>query len=303
MKRILGFLLALLLLSPALPARAADNARCVIGADLTEAEIESVYTSFGLSRGETDELLLTNGEERELLSGLVEDSVIGTKSISCVYLELLPEGSGYEIESHNIDWCSKEMYRNALVTAGLADVKLIVAAPFAVSGTAALAGIYKAYEDMTGEKLDDDAKAVGTKELVITGKLADEIGKIDAAGIVNELKLILDETKKMSDDELKAQIQSIAGDYNITLNETQLGQLVTLCRQLEKLDDAALVDKVRSIQDGVKKLQELQEKAQEGKEKLNEVKEKTSGLWEKAQPLVQPILDFIRGFFEKEQQS
>ena len=138
---------------------------------------------------------------------------------------------------------------------------------------------------------------------MITGKLADEIGKIDAAGIVNELKLILDETRQMSDEELKARIQSIAGGYNITLNETQLSQLVSLCRQMEKLDDFALADKVRSVQEGIKKLQELQEKAQEGKEKLDEAKDKAVGFWAKAQPYVQPILDFIRGFFEKEQQS
>lgn len=298
MKRILSIFLSLLLLSPLCTALAADNARCVIGADLSEAEIAAVYESFGFARGSIEELTLSNGEERELLSGLVDESVIGTKSISCVYIEQLGEGSGYEITSHNIDWCSEEMYKNALVTAGLEDVKIIVAAPFTVSGTAALAGIYKAYEDMTGEKLDDTAKEVGTQELVITGELADEIGKIDAAGIVNELKLILDETRKMSDEELKAQIQTIAGGYNITLNDTQLSQLVTLCRQLEKLDDVALVDKVRSVQDGIRKLQELQEKAQEGKEKLNAAKDKATGFWEKAQPYVQPILDFIKGFFE-----
>lgn len=297
MRRFLCFFLTFLLLSPLYTAHAADKARCVIGADLSEAEIEAVYESFGLVRGSTAELRLTNSEERELLAGVVEKSVIGTKSISCVYIELMDEGAGYQIESHNVNWCSNELYQNALATAGLSDVKVIVAAPFAVSGTAALAGIYKAYEDMTGEKLDQVAKEVSTQELVITGELADEIGKIDAAGIVNELKLILDETRKMSDEELKAQIQTIAGGYNITLNDTQLSQLVTLCRQLEKLDDAALVEKVRSVQEGVKKLRELQDKAQEGKEKLGEAKEKAAGLWEKAQPLVQPILDFIKGFF------
>jgi len=303
MKRFLCLFLSMLLLAPFATALAANDARCVIGADLSEAEIAAVYESFGFARGDVAELTLTNSEERELLANLVEDSVIGSKSISCVCMELLDEGRGYEIVCHNINWCSEEMYKNALVTAGLNDVKVIVAAPFAVSGTAALAGIYKAYEDMTGKKLDDTAKEVSTRELVITGKLADEIGKIDAAGIVNELKLILDETKKMSDEELITRIQSIADGYNITLNDTQLSQLVLLCRQLEKLDDAALVDKVRSVQDGIKKLQELQEKAQEGKEKLDEAKDKAVGFWEKAQPYVQPILDFIKGFFEKEQQS
>ena len=303
MKRILSLLLSLLLLVPFCTALAADNARCVIGADLSEAEVAAVYENFGFARGSIAELTLNNSEERELLSGLVDESVIGSKSISCVYIELLGEGSGYEIESHNVNWCSDEMYINALVTAGLADVKVIVAAPFTVSGTAALAGIYKAYEDMTGEKLDDTAKEVSTQELVITGELADEIGKIDAAGIVNEIKLILDETRMMSDEELKAEIQSIAAGYNITLNETQLSQLVLLCRQLEKLDDAGLIQKVKDVQRGIEKLGELQDKAQEGREKLDDVMEKADGLWAKVQPYVQSVIDLLKGFFEKEQQS
>ena len=170
MRRFLCFFLTLLLLSSLYTAHAADMARCVIGADLSEAEIEAVYESFGLARGSTAELTLTNSEERELLAGVVEESVIGTKSISCVYIELMDEGAGYQIESHNVNWCSNELYQNALATAGLSDVKVIVAAPFAVSGTAALAGIYKAYEDMTGEKLDQVAKEVSTQELVITGE-------------------------------------------------------------------------------------------------------------------------------------
>ncbi len=43
------------------------------------------------------------------------------------------------------------MYISALATAGITDARIIVASPFEVSGTAALTGVYKAYEDMTGK--------------------------------------------------------------------------------------------------------------------------------------------------------
>ena len=63
------------------------------------------------------------------------------------------------------------MYKNALATAGIADAKIIVAGPFPISGTAALVGTLKAYEEMTGKKLDDKVTDAAMDELVTTGEL------------------------------------------------------------------------------------------------------------------------------------
>ena len=149
---------------------------------------------------------------------------------------------------------------SALATAGITDAKVIVAAPFEVSGTAALTGIYKAYEVITGEPLDETAKEVSSQELAVTADLAQEIGDADSVEIVNELKLILDETVKMSDDELRSQITDIADNYDVTLTDAQMNQLMSLVRSLEKLDTSALMEKVRAVQDTLKKFLSMSEK-------------------------------------------
>lgn len=229
----------------------AGDARAVIGANLTDEQISSVYSAFGLTRGSVTELSVTNDEERQYLDGLVDSSLIGTRSISCVYIEILSEGSGLQISTSNISWCTQEMYVNALVTAGIDDAKVIVAAPFAVSGTAALTGIYKAYEDITGTEISEEAKLASTQELVITAELADEIGSYDAVTIVNELKLILDETVNMTDAELREEIISIADEYNVVLSDSEINQLISLCRSLEGLSDSELKAKVESVQNAL----------------------------------------------------
>ncbi len=299
MKKVISILLSVLLLAGCCTALAASSgeSRVVIGADLTDEQITSVYKTFGIERGSVTELKLTNAEERACLSGAVDESVIGTASISCVYIQLLNAGAGYDVSISNINWCTEEMYRNALITAGLSDVKVMVTAPFAVSGTAALAGIYKAYEDITGKNLDAVAKDVGTQELVITGDLANEIGSYDATEIVNELKLILDETRNMTDDEVKAQIREIATEYSVSLSDSQVDQLLTLCRQLEKLDDSSLLDKVKSLQDTVKKLGELQSKAEETKEKLSGVQETLANVADTIRSYTQPVINFFKNLF------
>ncbi len=261
MKKLISALLAVCLLAGAVPALAVDagEARAVIGANLTDEQIADVYKNFGISRGDVTELRVTNADERKYLSGYVDESVIGTNSISCVYIEVLDEGEGLDVTTSNINWCTSQMYVSALATAGITDAKIIVAAPFEVSGTAALTGVYMAYEDITGEELDETAKLVSTQELTLTAELADKIGSYDSVEIVNELKLLLGETRNMTDEQLRAEIVSIASDLGVTLTDTQINQLISLCRSLEKLNPDELKAKVESVQNTIAKLGQAKE--------------------------------------------
>ena len=262
MKKLITILLIIVMAVGMIVPAYAENiqSRAVIGADLTDDQIAAVYNAFGIKRGDAIELRVTNGEERQWLQGYVDESLIGTRSISCVYVELLPEGSGMDVTTSNITWCTGEMYISALATAGITDARIIVASPFEVSGTAALTGVYKAYEDMTGKKLDDLAKLVSTQELTITGELANEIGGMDSTSIVNDLKLMLDETQKMTDDEIRTEIIDIAGRYNVSLTNTQIQQLIDLCRSLEGLDADSLKARVEEVQGTLQKVSDAKTK-------------------------------------------
>lgn len=285
MKKILSILLACCLLAGAVPALAVDagEARAVIGANLTEEQISAVYSNFGVKRGDVTELRVTNADEQKYLEGYVEDSVIGTNSISCVYIEVLEEGEGLDVTTSNINWCTSQMYVSALATAGITDAKIIVAAPFEVSGTAALTGVYMAYEDITGETLDETAKLVSTQELTLTAELAEKIGSYDSVEIVNELKLLLGETKNMTDEQLRREIESIASDLGVSLTDTQISQLISLCRSLEKLNPEQLKEKVESVQNTIAK--------------LGQAKETVSNFFEGVKNVWNSIVDFFKGLF------
>ena len=285
MKRILSVLLAVIaafaLCVPALAVNEGE-ARVVVGADLSEDQILSVYGQFGIVRGSVTELKVTNAEERDYLEGLVSESIIGTRSISCIYIKVLGANAGLSVSTNNISWCTEDMYKSALMTAGIYDAEVKVGAPFSVSGTAALTGIYKAYEDITGVKLDEDAKLVAADELVITAELADalesagidtssldedaiadEIANADAVAIVNELKLILDETKNMTDEQLRAQIVEIAAEYGYTLSDENIARLISLCRSMEGLSISELTDKVEQFKSGVAQFRETMDTVHE----------------------------------------
>ena len=288
MKKFITILLIIVMAVGMIVPAYAENiqSRAVIGADLTDDQIAAVYNAFGIRRGDAIELRVTNGEERQWLQGYVDESLIGTRSISCVYVELLPEGSGMDVTTSNITWCTGEMYISALATAGITDARIIVAAPFEVSGTAALTGVYKAYEDMTGKKLDDLAKLVSTQELTITGELANEIGSMDSTSIVNDLKLMLDETQKMTDDEIRAEIIDIAGRYNVSLTNTQIQQLIDLCRSLEGLDADSLKARVEEVQGTLQKVSDAKTKVVGFVETVKKVVTSVSSFFDKIKDII-----------------
>lgn len=253
MRKIAFFVVSLIFafssgLSSALAEEIAEGkARVVMGADLDEEQRAQIYRDFSLAEGDIRELTITNQEERAYLEGIAPEDKIGNLALSCVYIRTLEENSGLTITLHNINWCSENMYRNVLVTAGITDASVMISAPYPVSGTAALTGIYKAYEDVTGEKLDESAKKAAANELFITGALAETIGSTDATLLVNELKGILDQTQNMTDDEVHKEIHSLAKSLGIQVTDSQIEQLVGLCRELEGLDTQQLQEHLESI--------------------------------------------------------
>ena len=80
------------------------------------------------------------------------------------------------------------MVATTLSTAGLTGANCVIAAVFPVSGTGALTGVMKAFENATGKNLDEDKKELASEELITTGDLGDDIGQDKATGIINDVR-------------------------------------------------------------------------------------------------------------------
>lgn len=236
MKKILTMALAVIMLvgCTAATGLAADKgSRITIGADNSQAAIDTVYGFFRVDEGDVEELEVTNAEEKKYLAGLVPESKIGDVALSCAYVETRDSG-GIDLESYNINYVTDDMYRSALQTAGVKNAKVIVAAAKPVSGTGALAGIYKAYEDLTGRNLDEGAKSVAVEELVLTGDLQEALGNV-STDIIADIKAKLKETKNMSNDEIRKLINDTATEYNATLTDDQVEQILGLINKMNEL--------------------------------------------------------------------
>lgn len=289
-KKLIAWALCLLMLLSMLPCfvlaedeKTEGDRRLTLGADLSEAQRAQIYADFGLIPGEVRELTVTNAEERAYLEGLVSEKKIGSKALSCSFITILPEGQGLTVELHNINYCTEAMYKNALTTAGITDALVRISAPFPVSGTGALTGIYKAYEDMTGVSLNDLAKQLGAEELVLTGELSEYMGSEEAAGLMGELKKILDNTASMSDEEVLEEIKKIAAAYNVNLSDAMYKQILSLCRKLEGLNEEELQ----------KQLTELSKTA----EKAGKAAQTVQRVYESVKTFFEQVGDFFTNLF------
>ncbi|MBO5488520.1 MAG: DUF1002 domain-containing protein [Eubacterium sp.] len=258
------------------------------GADLSSAEKNKVMQLLDVTQEELPDyqvIEVTNAEEHENLESYLDKSVIGTRALSSVKIEEADAGSGISVETHNISFCTEEMYTNALVTAGFSDAKVTVAGPFNLSGTAALVGAMKAYESMTGEAISHESADAASNELVLTGELAETMGAEKTAQFVALVKDKVVDEDLDSDEEILDAIDEAAKELDINLTEDQRQQLKSLMVKIGSLDidSSKLKDQAKGIYNQLKNMDiDL---------------ESTKGILSKIGDFFGKIVDFFRGLF------
>lgn len=209
-----------------------------LGANLTTAQKDDMLKYFNAKEGSYQLLTINNKEEREALKGIATEAEIGNKTISCSYVQPTEKGSGINVKTVNLTWVTAAMITNTLVTAGVNDANVIAAAPFQVSGTGALTGILKGFEDSTGEKLNNKKKELANKELIVTGNLADNsnVGKEKAAAVVNDVKTEVIKDKAKDQQAVNNIINNVTNNYNVNLTPENKKELQDLMVNIGKQD-------------------------------------------------------------------
>ena len=241
--------------------KASDKPYLALGADLNDSQRATILSIMGIDAANLsnyDVVYVTNAEEHQYLDSYISSSQIGTRSLSSVVIVQRDKGSGLNISTTNINYCTVGMYKNALVTAGIEDADIIVAGPKNISGTAALVGVFKAYQEMTGKELPQENVDTALNELVLTGQLESSTGADSESveGLVAYLKQQIAENGLTDDDSIRKAIDEAADKFDVTLTEDQKAQLLELLKKIGDLDlDVdSLVNQAKSIYDKIENL-------------------------------------------------
>lgn len=240
MRKWFGMLLmSMLLMAGCMQVSAAETGVLALGANLSDSQKAEVYAQMGITAEQAasyQTIYITNDMEHQYLDESLGSSVVGSHSLSSVLLIPQESGAGLTVETHNINYCTIAMYRNALLTAGVQDAKVIVAAPMPISGTAALIGAVKAYETYSGTTVSDEAINAATDELVLTGELSDELDSEQISDLIAYLKQQIAEKGLDDPGKLTELVNEASDKMDLKLTDEQVSRIVDLLLKLDNLD-------------------------------------------------------------------
>ncbi|MFR2889754.1 DUF1002 domain-containing protein [Clostridium butyricum] len=257
-KKFISSIVCLSLILGNITCAFADSSKVVtIGADLSDAQKQTVLDYFGVKKDEAVILEVNNLEERKYLQGIASEAQLGTKTFSCAYVEPAKKGNGINVKTANLTYVTSSMIASTLATCGVEDANVIAMTPLSggVSGTGALTGVMKAFEDATGKELSEDKKELASKELITTSDLGDEIGQDEAAGLINDIKADVIKNGTKDTNQIAETINNVTNNYNITLTPSQEKQISDLMTKISEqdYDYNSLKNTFKNVSDAVDK--------------------------------------------------
>ncbi|MGN0038147.1 MAG: DUF1002 domain-containing protein [Coriobacteriales bacterium] len=237
--RIAACALAAALAVGLFPAAAlADSQEIVtLGADLSAEQKAQVLEFFGLSEDElaSRELItVTNADEHRYCDASIPSSVTGSRTLSCSYIQPTTSG-GIHVQTANLTYVTATSLYNALQTAGVQNCNLVVTAPFEVSGTGALTGVFMAYES-EGVTLDAAKQELAVEEMYTTAGLQEQYGD-EIANAISEVKdQLVSSAKDMTKDQIAQLVRDTAARYGITLTDEDVANLAAFLLKMQSMD-------------------------------------------------------------------
>lgn len=214
----------------------ADASKVVtLGADLTDAQKQTMMKYFNVSSDQVQVMTITNEDEHKHLDNIAPQSQIGSRTLSCAYVKPTQSG-GIKVRTANLNWVTGNMIATTLSTSGVKNCEVVAACPMEVSGTGALTGIQMAYEKASGEKLDETKTKLANQEIVTTGELADKVGKNEATTVVNQSKMDVIQNGVQNADEIQNIVINVAEQNNISVSQDDIDRIVSLLGQIAQQD-------------------------------------------------------------------
>ena len=271
LKKLISCILALLLLTTAAFAVPGDSC-VVLGEELTLGETDGIFTALGVERGTAMELALSRSDAETYFSDVPEKAA----SVG-VFVRIRSGGEGLSLSLSNITGAETAIAA-ALTAAGVTDAEIVAAAPEETGALAILPAVFKAYETLTCQPLDPEAKETAAAALREADALSGELDTSKLEELLGAMTDFFDELAALSDDELRERIRSIAAEHGMTLNDAQTQQLADLFRKIQSIGGSNFAERVQDLPETVEKIRESGESALS-----------TAGT----------VWDSIRGFFQR----
>lgn len=256
----------------------------VYGANLSDAEKADVKNALKVDEEAEVEEVTVGGSD---LVKYIPGGDGNARMYSSAKIKRQEEGSGLVVKivtESNITQVTADMYATAMLTAGVEDAIIEVAAPKKVSGHSALTGIYKAYE-VSGETLDTERTDVANDELSLATKFSQEAG-IDqekVSQLLTDIKKEIADKNPATKEDIEKIVTEQLDKLEINLSETDRQLLIDL------------MDRIKDLNIDFGKLSDqLSDFSQKIKDKIGEI---DPSFWEKVKTFFADLLNSLKSLF------
>lgn len=197
-----------------------------LGANLSSAEQKKMINYFKADPSKCKVIYVTNAEERAYMSPSAQPYV-GDRALSCAYVKPTQKG-GIRVHIANLTWVTASMIANTLTTCGITNCDVVAASPIQCAGTGALTGIMKAYETTTGKQLQPRRKKLACREMDVTARVGNRVGKKRAQRVVTRSKLVCMKKKAKKTKDVKVIVSNTEKEFNVALSASEKKELINL---------------------------------------------------------------------------
>lgn len=234
MKRMLGILgsVIFLVLAPMLASAQEQQKVVTLGADLTPEQRTELIQRLGVNEANDKIVTVSVDEMRAAMQNIIPVPE-GYTSVSSTALRCTDPGSGLRVTTSNITRVSAAMYAAALITAGIGDAEMMVAAPqnAEAEGMTALTGLFKGLEGgVCGRgEVDPKRRELAYRQLALAADIADSTGgdTTKSSDLLMRAQQSLVEQKNNA-DQAGPIADKVQSDIGVTLPQPQKDALVQL---------------------------------------------------------------------------
>jgi uncharacterized protein YpuA (DUF1002 family) len=221
---------------------AADNGKTImLGETLSDAERTELLDYFKAGSNDRVEIV-TVDDTQKAMTGII-DKVPNT-AYSSTALTCRDLGDGLEVKTRNITLITPSLYAMALVTAGIGDGELLVAAPdlAAAQGMTALTGVFKTWDisPCDSGSTTKSRQRLALEELALAVAIGQSLNRADgvvAAGnlvLYTQQAVVIDGLSKP--DEIEDAVREQELKNSVTLTDDQRNSVVDFMVKVAKED-------------------------------------------------------------------
>lgn len=208
---------------------------------------------------------------------------------------------------------SPQTYQNALITAGVTDADVTIAAPHDVTGESALTGIYKAYE-VQGESLNPEYTKNAQDELNTISDITSENEGKDGYSesqlnkAITEIKITIinqiNDGKDLTEDDVRQIVDEKLKDNGLqdVITDNQKNQIINIIIQIKNSgffnEDSAnkILDSSKDLLNQIKDSGAFKDAKEQAKNLGNDIKDFSQS--EEGQGLIESIKSFFRSLID-----